>query len=455
MIPEQLKHYRIEEELGQGGMGVVYKARDLRLGRPVAVKVLKKELTGDSERKRRFLQEARSASAVTHPAIAQVYDVDDTDDTLFIVLEYVEGQTVRELVVKRELDLLRTIEIALQVAEGLSSAHGVGIVHRDVKSENIMVTVDGRAKILDFGLAKLLEPSGKVYDSGLEISAMETMVRTQAGTVLGTVAYMSPEQARGKTVDHRSDIFSMGIVLYEMATGELPFKGASLLDTMHSIAFDEAQPVTVMKRNLPSDLQQVLARCLRKSPEDRYQKSIDLADDLRKLKRTVESGPQPLTLTGHLRSIAPWRDSSKWRTWSILAAGALGLIAILALSTKDDFVGILFSSALTGFLIYRFVVNRRKRTLKRVVTKLSKVPEIKIVSVREGDLSVIADKATSRLYLKTNRIVESANKKWFFGPRIKVDIQDNLSDDELRAVLREPGIGYAREGLVKSLDSEV
>jgi serine/threonine protein kinase len=454
MVPETIKHYHIEEQLGQGGMGVVYKARDLRLGRPVAVKVLKKELTGDLERKRRFLQEARSASAVTHPAIAQVYDVDEADDTLFIVLEYVEGQTVRALVMKRELDLLRTIEIAMQVAEGLSSAHGVGIVHRDVKSENIMVTVDGRVKILDFGLAKLLEPSGKVYDSGLEISALETMVRTQAGTVLGTVAYMSPEQARGRTVDHRSDIFSMGIVLYEMATGELPFRGASLLDTMHSIAFDEAQPVTMMRRNLPSDLQQILARCLRKSPTDRYQESSDLAADLKELKRTIESGPQPLTLAGQIKNIAVWRDGPKWRTWSMIAAGALGLVAILALNTANDFVGILFSSAFVGFLVYRFVVNRRNRTLKRVVSRISKVPEIKIIAVKEGDLLVIADRATSRLYLKSNGIVESANKKWFLGPRIKVDIQDNLPDHELRAVLREPGIRYVREGLVKSLDSE-
>lgn len=454
MLPENLKHYHIEEQLGQGGMGVVYKARDLRLGRPVAIKVLKKELTGDLERKRRFLQEARSASAVSHPAIAQVYDVDDADDTLFIVLEYVEGQTVRQLIVKRELDLLGTIEIAIQVAEGLGSAHGAGIVHRDVKSENIMVTVDGHVKILDFGLAKLLEPSGKVYDSGLEISALETMVRTQAGTVLGTVAYMSPEQARGKTVDHRSDIFSMGIVLYEMATGELPFKGASLLDTMHSIAFDEAQPVTLMRRNLPSDLQQILAQCLRKSPRDRYQEASDLADDLKKLKRAVESGPQPLTLAGQIKSIALWRDGSKWRNRSMLAAGALGLFAILAWSGVEDFLGVLFSSALTGFLIYRFVVSRRNRTLKRAVTRLSKMSEIKIISVREGDLWVIADRATSRLYLKANNILESANQKWFFGARIKVNVQDNLTDDELRGVLREPGIRYVCEGLVQSLDYE-
>src|SRR5512134_3363447 len=306
MIGQAVKHYQVEELLGEGGMGVVYKARDTRLGRPVALKVLPPAFSADEDRKGRFKQEARAAAAVTHPAIAQVYDVDEGPGGLFIAMELVEGKTVKTLIQGRELDLLGALEIATQVGGGLQKAHEHGIVHRDIKPENIVVTPDGHAKILDFGLAKLLEPTAPQAPEG--ISHMETLARTQAGFVLGTLRYMSPEQARGQAVDHRSDIFSLGIVLYEMVTGQLPFAGNTALDTLHAIAYEETRPMTALRPNLPPSLQRVVTRCLRKRAQDRYPEAKDLAGDLKTVQREIESGisskaPLALRLQEQWRSL--------------------------------------------------------------------------------------------------------------------------------------------------------
>lgn len=444
MVGQTLKHYEIQELLGRGGMGVVYRARDTRLGRPVALKLLKEELTTDPDRKRRFLHEARSASAITHPAIAQVYDVDEAEGTLFIALEFVEGKTVRKLVSERELDLLGAVEVAIQAAEGLGRAHAKGIVHRDIKSDNIMVTPDGHAKILDFGLAKLFGPSGDEHSS-----MAETMALTQAGTVLGTVAYMSPEQARGKDVDHRSDLFSLGIVLYEMVTGELPFKGQSPLDTMHAIAFDEVRPVTVIRKELPAELQRILSRCMRKRPEDRYQNAESLVEDLKRLKDSLESGSQrPVSLRDRVTAALEWfRFSMPVGLGAIIAVAAV--VALIAfLITTEASLGSLIVILLIGLPVYRYIRNRRVRMTKRVVGKVSRFPEVSAILVRGSVITVVVEQARAGLYIRLNSLLEAANQKLFYGDPLEVAVRDDLTLDELQGLLREPGVCYVREGLL-------
>jgi serine/threonine protein kinase len=291
MIGRTLKHYAIESLLGQGGMGVVYLAKDTRLQRPVALKVLKPDLVSNADRRKRFLLEARSAAALSHPAIAQIYDIDEDAGTMFISMEYVDGKTVSQLITNGELDLMGSVEIALQVAEGLARAHQQKIIHRDIKSDNIKVTRDGHAKLLDFGLAKLLESYPEDAGDLPNISRTLTMeqAHTLAGAVMGTINYMSPEQARGKSLSPASDVFSLGIVLYEMVTGERPFKGETPLDTMHAIAFEEPKPVTIIRRNMPPQLHRIISRCLRKRPEDRYPDAHALAVDLKHLKHDLET----------------------------------------------------------------------------------------------------------------------------------------------------------------------
>jgi len=335
MVGDRIKHYEIEKLLGKGGMGMVYLARDVRLDRPVAFKVLKPELTADPDRRRRFLREAQAASAVTHPAIAQIYDVGEEGETIFIAMEFVEGRTVRQLIIDQELDLSGAVEIALQVAEGLGRAHAKGIVHRDIKSDNIMVTPDGHAKILDFGLAKLLDPDAGQPSEGQDPTQMETVAQTQLGMVMGTIAYMSPEQARGRAVDQTSDVFSLGVVIYEMVTGELPFKGESPVDTMHAIAFEEVRPVTVVRKNLPPELHRIVSRCLRKKAEDRFRDAGELADDLKKLKRDLDSGVQrEIPASERVRESMEWIKNSMplGVTGALFGRAVLALVAYLFLS---------------------------------------------------------------------------------------------------------------------------
>jgi len=429
MVGDRIKHYEIEKLLGKGGMGMVYLARDVRLDRPVAFKVLKPELTADPDRRRRFLQEARAASAVTHAAIAQIYDVDEEGETIFIAMEFVEGRTVRQLITDHELDLASSVEIALQVSEGLGRAHAKGIVHRDVKSDNIMVTPDGHAKILDFGLAKLLDPSAGQSSEGQDPSQMETVAQTQLGTVMGTIAYMSPEQARGRPVDQTSDVFSLGVVIYEMVTGELPFKGESPVDTMHAIAFEEVRPITVVRKNLPPELHRIVSRCLRKRAEDRFRDAGELADDLKKLKRDLDSGVQrSIPATERMRESVEWIKNSMplGVTGAVIAVAVVALVVYLLLS--DTSLAGMFVLAGMGLLLYRWFRNRSTRMQKRFVSKIRKLPE--------------------EIYLRVNSLVETINAKLFHGDPFEAAIRDDVSREQLREVLREPGVVYVREDIL-------
>ncbi|MCX7752781.1 MAG: protein kinase [Blastocatellia bacterium] len=279
MIGKTLGHYKLLEELGHGGMGTVYKARDLALDRTVVVKVLLPDLMADAEARRRFWREARLASALDHPNICTIHGIEEADGYSFIVMQYVEGKTLKKLIGGRPLRLEGLLSIALQAADALTTAHARGVIHRDIKSANIMVTERGQVKILDFGLAKLIERSR---------ATEATADLTQAGATLGTPSYMSPEQARGERVDHRSDIFSFGIVLYEMATGRVPFKGESRVETMHAIVHERARPVRELNPRIPPSLAAIIERAIEKDPNDRYQTMADLLADLKRV--AVEVG---------------------------------------------------------------------------------------------------------------------------------------------------------------------
>ncbi|HYK89036.1 MAG TPA: serine/threonine-protein kinase [Acidobacteriota bacterium] len=456
MIGQTIKQYIVEDVLGKGGMGTVYRARDTRLQRQAALKVLPADLTADPDRRHRFFQEARSAAAITHPAIAQVYDVDEVDGITFIAMELVEGKTVRQLISDKDLDLLSSLDIAIQVGEGLARAHETGIVHRDIKSENIMVTRDGHAKILDFGLAKLSPLQNVDSGKGTEehMSRLATVAQTQAGMVMGTVAYMSPEQARGRSVDHRSDIFSLGIVIYEMATGRLPFSGDSPLDTMHAIAFEEIQPVTSVRQNLPPGLQRIVSRCLRKRPEDRYQDARSLVEDLKALRKDIDSGVTRAIPIGDriregIESIRGFQGSTL--IWLAIIAGILFLGFILWLVGKRGDIWWLVSLVVVGMWLYRYYRYRGRRLLKRFVTKVSRFPEVKLISFQKNRATVVVDRMQARTYLRVNSLIEAANKKLYFGEPMVAAIRDDVGSEEFRRMLQEPGVLYIRED---AFDSE-
>jgi serine/threonine protein kinase/tetratricopeptide (TPR) repeat protein len=272
MIGKTISHYRILEKLGEGGMGVVYKAQDSKLKRTVALKFLTSQALGSEEERTRFVNEAQAAAALDHPHICTVHEIDEANGQTFIAMAYIDGQSLKEKIESGPLKLDQTLKIAIQVAEGLQEAHDKGIVHRDIKSGNIMVTSKGQVKIMDFGLAKL---AGR-----MEI--------TKTGTTMGTVAYMSPEQAQGKEVDHRTDIWSLGVILYEMLTGKLPFKSEYEQAMVYSILNEDPKPITTMRPGLPRELERIVNKALAKTPDQRYLQIKDLIVDLRKVRKQPE-----------------------------------------------------------------------------------------------------------------------------------------------------------------------
>src|ERR1700722_7764115 len=304
----KLGPYEIVSPLGAGGMGEVYRARDTRLGRDVAIKVLPEALANDADRLRRFEQEARTIAALNHPNILGIHDIGVHDGAPFLVSEFLDGQTLREKLVSGPLPVRRAIDYALGIAQGLAAAHEKGIVHRDLKPENVFVTRDGRIKVLDFGLAKLVRP-----EEGHETEETLTNPATLPGTVMGAVGYMSPEQVRGEPIDTRSDIFSFGAVLYEMLTGKRAFKRATSAETMTAILREEPQALNDTGWQGPPELQRMLARCLEKNVERRFQSSSDLAFALESL-----SGASSGTPTA--KSVSQPKALQAWLPWVIAAA---------------------------------------------------------------------------------------------------------------------------------------
>lgn len=316
MIGTTLRHYRIVRALGRGGMGEVYAAEDMRLHRLVALKALPPEMALDPERLERFQREAQTIAALNHPNVVTLYGVEEADGLHFLTMELVEGKTLAELIPPRGFPLSQFLKIAVPLADAISAAHGRGIVHRDLKPANVMVGAEGRLKVLDFGLAKLKREAAGVADSEIA-TASELTAQHQ---VIGTAAYMSPEQAEGRPADTRSDIFSLGVVLYEMATGVRPFRGDSAMSVISSIIKDSPIPPAEVNPAVPRDLDRIIRRCLAKEPARRYQSTTDLRNDLEELQQQAASGD----------AFSAARRGARWRPRPLLAMIAAGVVVVTA-----------------------------------------------------------------------------------------------------------------------------
>lgn len=283
-MPEQVAHYRIQRALGEGGMGTVYLAFDTRLEREIALKILPAKLAGEPDRLNRFIQEAKAASSLNHPNVAYIHEIGQTGDTWFIAMEYVDGEPLSAKLADGPLGRPQIIRLGIEVADALDAAHAKGVVHRDIKPANLMISARGHVKILDFGLAKLERAKAE---------SAETRLLTQTGVLLGTIQYMSPEQALGRDVDHRSDIFSLGVVLYEAATGRLPFPGANSQETIARIIQAVPDAIARFNYDVPAELDRVIRKCLEKERERRYQSARELFVDLKNLQRDSNPSSKP------------------------------------------------------------------------------------------------------------------------------------------------------------------
>src|ERR1700734_923659 len=311
IVGRTISHYTVIDKLGGGGMGVVYQAKDTRLGRSVALKFLPDDVTHDPPTIERFHREARAASTLNHPNICTIYDIGAHEGRPFMAMELLEGQTLKHRISGKQIDISELLEIGIQIASGLDAAHAKGIVHRDIKPANIFLVERGQAKILDFGLAKLA-PSLRPGAESASATSMPTQANvlnpeqlTSPGSSMGTVAYMSPEQARGEELDARSDLFSLGVVLYEMATGAVPFSGSTVALIFDGILHSAATPVTKLNSRLPAALENVFGKALEKDADLRYQTAAELRADLKRIKRDLDSSRRPATEKSSSPSVPP------------------------------------------------------------------------------------------------------------------------------------------------------
>jgi serine/threonine-protein kinase len=387
LIGERIGHYQILSQLGAGGMGEVYLAEDQRLRRKVALKLLPAQFTQDADRVRRFEQEARAASALNHPNIITIHEIGQVDGRHYIVTEFVDGQTLRQQMKSARLKLSEALEVAVQVASALTAAHEAGIVHRDIKPENLMLRTDGYVKVLDFGLAKLTEPAAQAIDTQAPTAAA---LSTETGMVMGTAHYMSPEQARGQKVDGRSDIFSLGIVLYEMVTGRAPFEGATSSDVIAALLGKEPLPLTQLLPEIPVELERIVTKALRKEREERYQTIKDLLVDLKGLRQELEArAKEPSVASGEVTA-ARQRSSAQYLTSKIhhhqrAALSVLAILVIAAVSLAYFFAG---GKPIDSVAVLPFVnANADPNTEyladgipESIINSLSQLPHLKVMS---------------------------------------------------------------------------
>ena len=399
MVGQTISHYKILEKLGEGGMGVVYKAQDTKLERFVALKFLPQHLAASEQDKARFIQEAKSASALNHPNVCTIHDISEHDGQLFIVMEFVDGKSLKEK--KENLGQKQILEIGIQVAEGLAAAHEKGIVHRDIKPDNIMIRKDGIVQIMDFGLAKL-------YTSG-NVSRL-----TKAGTTMGTMGYMSPEQVQGLDVDHRTDIFSLGVVLYELLAGESPFKGVHETAIMYEIVNVDPAPISALKEGTDPELDHIILECLQKEKDDRCQSAKELAKDLRKIKKS--------TGQTNSRAYSVLRSSSHPSTSPKNSDKPSGSFVLELMNHRIDLSKIFGSSVfpwviillLTAALVTTWLMLRAP-SAEQIITKFSlDIGEDKVLDINSYPAltishsgTLIVFKANNKFYLRKMSSMES------------------------------------------------
>ena len=371
-----ISHYRIVSKLGAGGMGEVYLAEDTKLDRRVALKILPEEVAADQTRMRRFVQEAKTASALNHPNIITIHEIEQIDSLNFIATEFIDGETLRQRI-RAGMKLEEILEVTIQAASALAAAHAAGIIHRDIKPENIMVRHDGYIKVLDFGLAKLAESTKSVTDPEAPTKAI---VNTSAGTVMGTAVYMSPEQAKGGTLDQRTDLWSLGAVVYEMVTGHIPFSGETPAEVISLILQKEPAPLTRYTREVPTELERIVNKTLTKNCEERYQSAKDLLIDLRNLKRKLEFDAEiERTVSPEFPSAAP---KSLTGSDQSTPATAVGMAAATATTNANG------TSSSAEYIVSRIKAHKLTALVGAVALVLAAVAVTAYLRVRQAEVSI-------------------------------------------------------------------
>ena len=439
MIGKTISHYKILEKLGEGGMGVVYKAQDTKLDRLVALKFLPPHLTSEPVEKERFIHEAKAASALSHPNITTIHEIDEFEEQMFIVMEYCEGRTLKQVIEKEALSIRKVLEIGIQICEGLAMAHEKGIVHRDIKSDNIMLTSRGQVKIMDFGLAKLKGAPGL----------------TKTGSTVGTLAYMSPEQVQGIEVDQRSDVFSFGVVLYEMVAGQLPFRGEHEAAIIYSILNEMPEPLARYKSGVPEVLQRIVSKALEKNREMRYQHVDDLSADLRKLRTEVETGMTKTLETSKklMPSIAvlPFRDLSSQKDQDVRKIGEqLDVGTVLEGSVRKAGNRVRITCQLInvadGYHLWSQTFDRELEDIFKIQDEISQavVDSLKIKLVASQKESLVRrypeNLEAYNLYLKG---------RYFWNKRYEVGLQKGMEYFQ-QAIEKDPTYALAYAGIADS-----
>ena len=482
MINQTISHYRITGQLGSGGMGVVYEAEDLNLGRKVALKFLPPRLSRDQNALDRFLLEARAASALNHPNICTIYAVErageGNDTQSFIAMELLEGQNLDQKLYSGALPLGPLLDIAIQLSDALDAAHAKGIIHRDIKPANIFVTPRGQVKVLDFGLAKLTRAENQMETIGATQDSPSPANLTSPGATVGTIAYMSPEQARGEELDTRSDLFSLGTVIYQMATGKQPFSGATSAVVFHAILELDPTPVLQLNAALPPKVQEILEKLLEKDRDLRYQSAADLRGDLKRLKRDIESGRKSAAALSGSASVpvagastasaapTPVAASVPSQSSAVVAAAGrhkvgTGIAILLGL-------GVLLAA---GFGVYSLLMRHPMRPFRNFtvtkVTEEGKVAEVAISPDGKYILSLMRDKmGRASLWLRnvptnSNTQVQPPADVYYNGLRFSPDgnylyfVRSDAGNGDLKYLYRSPLLGGTPERLAEDVDSNI